>query len=72
MSLSDFVKERRHAAKLTRPDLAATADVGLRFIRYPVQGKATLRLDKGNQVLQMFGHELGAVPMGGTKCGREG
>jgi len=25
------------------------------------QGKSTLRLDKANQVLELFGHEAGAV-----------
>jgi hypothetical protein len=26
------------------------------------QGKETLRMDKVNQVLKLFGHELGAIP----------
>ena len=37
--------------------------VGLRFIRELEQGKQTLRLDKVNQVLNLFGMEVGAVPM---------
>jgi len=61
MLLGDFVKDRRNSAKLTQPELAEKAGVGLRFIRDMEQGKETLRLDKVNQVLQLFGHELGPV-----------
>ncbi len=63
MLLSIFVKEKRHAAKLTQPELAEKAGVGLRFIRELEQGKQTLRMDKVNQVLQLFGYETGAVPV---------
>lgn len=49
--------------KLTQPELAAKAGVGLRFIRELEQGKDTLRLDKVNQVLQLFGYETGPVKM---------
>lgn len=62
MSLSDFVKDKRKTVKLTQPELAEKAGVGLRFIRELEQGKETLRLDKVNQVLQLFGYEVGAVP----------
>jgi y4mF family transcriptional regulator len=48
--------------KLTQPELAEKAGVGLRFVRELEQGKQTLRLDKVNQVLKLFGHEVGAVP----------
>jgi hypothetical protein len=37
--------------------------VGLRFVRELEQGKQTLRLDKVNQILNLFGAEVGAVPM---------
>jgi len=60
--LSRFLKEKRKLAKLTQPDLAAKAGVGLRFIRELEQGKDSLRMDKVNQVLKLFGHELGPVP----------
>ena len=63
MLLSNFVKEKRTAAKLTQPQLAGKAGVGLRFIRELEQGKETLRLDKVNQVLQLFGYEVGPVAM---------
>jgi len=61
--IAAFVKERREKRKLTQPELAAKAGVGLRFIRDLEQGKATLRLDKVNQVLALFGHEVGPVPV---------
>lgn len=61
MKLSTFVKEKRNLVKLTQPELAAKAGVGLRFIRELEQGKETLRLDKVNQVLQLFGYEVGPV-----------
>jgi y4mF family transcriptional regulator len=63
MQLSDFIKEKRNTAGLTQPELAAKAGVGLRFIRDLEQGKETIRLDKVNQVLQLFGHQAGAVPL---------
>lgn len=61
MTLREFVKEKRSSAKLTQPELAEKAGVGLRFIRDLEQGKLSLRMDKVNQVLQLFGHELGPV-----------
>jgi len=67
--LSDFIKARRRKAGLTQSDLAAKAGVGLRFIRDLEQGKSTLRMDKVNQVLALFGHELGPQrkePTGGA------
>ena len=63
MQLSVFVKERRRLFKLTQPELAEKAGVGLRFVRELEQGKTTLRLDKVNQVLQLFGHQIGPVPV---------
>ena len=42
-------------------DFAAKAGVGLRFVRDLEQGKQTLRMDKINQVLALFGKEVGAV-----------
>lgn len=62
MKLADFIKDRRKRVKLTQPELAEKAGVGLRFVRELEQGKESLRLDKVNQVLQLFGHEVGAVP----------
>ncbi len=63
MTLAEFIKSKRNNAGLTQPELAEKAGVGLRFIRDLEQGKSTLRLDKVNQVLQLFGHQLGPVKM---------
>ena len=62
-SLGDFVTSRRKALKLTQPQLADRAGVGLRFLRELEAGKATLRMDKVNDVLRLFGHELGPRQM---------
>jgi y4mF family transcriptional regulator len=59
--LASFVKKKRKLLNLTQPDLANKAGVGLRFIRKLEQGKTTLRLDKVNQVLQLFGHQIAPV-----------
>ena len=61
MKLGHFVKARRASVKLTQPELAEKAGVGLRFLRELEQGKETLRLDKVNQVLHLFGYEVGPV-----------
>lgn len=59
--LSDFIKEKRKQLKLTQPQLAERAGVGLRFVRELEQGKESVRLDKVNQVLALFGVEVGVV-----------
>ncbi len=56
-----FIKERRRSLGLTQGDLADRAGVGLRFIRELEQGKTTLRLDKVNQVLALFGRRMEPV-----------
>ena len=58
MELSTFLKDKRKQTNLTQQDLAEKAGVGLRFVRELEQGKNTLRIDKVNQVLRLFGHEL--------------
>ncbi len=63
MTIRAFIKEKRNLVKLTQPELAKKAGVGLRFIRDLEQGKTTLRIDKVNQVLRLFGVELGPVQM---------
>jgi y4mF family transcriptional regulator len=67
MKIAEFVKQKRNIVKLTQPELAAKAGVGLRFVRDLEQGKETLRLDKVNQVLQLFGYEVGAVELTKTE-----
>ncbi|MFN7676271.1 helix-turn-helix transcriptional regulator [Flavobacterium sp.] len=61
--ISVYVKTKRKQNKLTQPELALKAGVGLRFVRDLEQGKNTLRMDKVNDVLRLFGEELGVVQM---------
>jgi y4mF family transcriptional regulator len=62
-SVASYIKEQRRSLGLTQEDLAEKAGVGLRFVREMEQGKCSLRMDKVNQVLAMFGAKLGPVPM---------
>ena len=61
MSIAEFVKMKRKKLGMTQVVLADRAGVGLRFLRELEQGKTNLRLDKVNQVLQMFSHVVGAI-----------
>ena len=63
MSLRSFVKRKRRELGLTQTELADRAGVGLRFVRELEQGKSSLRLDKMNQVLALFGYCMGPVPL---------
>jgi y4mF family transcriptional regulator len=56
-----FVKEKRKSVNLTQKELAEKAGVGLRLIRSIEQGKTNLNINSVNQVLALFGHELGPV-----------
>ena len=62
MTIADFVRQKRKQYKITQRDLADRAGVGIRFIRELEAGKPTLRMDKVNVVLDMFGHKLGPIP----------
>lgn len=66
--IADFVKEMRKKFNLTQVDLADKSGVGLRFVRELEQGKQTLRMDKVNRVLSLFGRQVGAVEI---RSGRE-
>jgi len=63
MKLSEFVKQQRKRYEMTQVELASRAGVGVRFIRELEAGKPTMRMDKVNIVLDLFGHELTPVPM---------
>jgi y4mF family transcriptional regulator len=65
-SLSEYVKQMRKQYNLTQVDLSEKSGVGLRFVRELEQGKQTLRLDKVNQILNLFGAEVGVVPISKT------
>jgi y4mF family transcriptional regulator len=58
MNLSTFLKEQRKHNNLTQEDLAVKSGVGLRLVREIEQGKVTMRMDKVNQILALFGAEL--------------
>lgn len=51
----------RKQYNLTQVELSEKSGVGLRFVRELEQGKQTLRLDKVNQILNLFGSEVGVV-----------
>ena len=59
-TISEFIKTERKKAGLTQEEFALRAGLGLRFVRELEQGKETVRMDKVNQALRMFGME--AVP----------
>jgi len=62
-TLSEYIKRKRKKLKMDQRELANTAGVGLRFLRELEQGKPTLRMDKVNQVLKLFGSQLGPVKL---------
>ncbi len=59
--IAEFVKTRRKEVGLTQEEFAERIGVALTVIRKIEQGKTNLNMDKVNQVLSMFGHELAAV-----------
>ena len=59
--LSVVVKALRKNYGLTQEDLAMKSGVGLCFVRNLEQGKTTLRMDKVNQLLDLFDYELTAT-----------
>ena len=58
--IGDYIKQERKRVGLTQEEFAIRSGLGLRFVRELEQGKETVRLDKVNQALAMFGKE--AVP----------
>jgi len=65
--LNDFVKSKRKELGLTQKMLADKSGVGLRFIRELENSKPSLQMNKVNQVLMLFGYELGPVPLNRKK-----
>lgn len=61
-NLSATVKKQRKKYGMTQEELSMKSGVGLRFVRDLEQGKASLRLDKVNQLLDFFNYEMIAVP----------
>ena len=62
--ISIKIKELRKEYHLTQEDLAIKSGVGLRFLRELEQGKPTVRMDKINQVLNLFNLEVGVCEKG--------
>jgi len=58
--IADFIRQKRKEAGLTQQEFALRSGLGLRFVRDLEQGKETVRMDKVNQALSMFG--MTAVP----------
>ncbi len=59
-TIGAYVKQKRKEAGLTQEEFAMRSGLGLRFVRDLEQGKETVRMDKVNQALAMFGMQ--AVP----------
>ncbi len=59
-TIGEYIKQKRKEIGLTQEEFAMRSGLGLRFVRELEQGKETVRLDKVNQALSMFGKE--AVP----------
>ena len=55
--IAAFVKKSRKEAGLTQEEFAMRSGLGLRFVRDLEQGKTTVRMDKVNVALGMFGME---------------
>jgi len=68
MSLSEFIRQRRKSLRITQKEISEKSGVGIRFIRELERGKETLKMNKVNQVLNLFGFELG--PVESTKVNR--
>ncbi len=59
-TIGEYIKQERKRAGLTQEEFALRSGLGLRFVRELEQGKETVRMDKVNQALSMFGME--AIP----------
>lgn len=53
-----FIKKKRKEYGYTQEDFSIRSGLGLRFIRELEQGKLTVRLDKVNQALALFGFQV--------------
>jgi len=66
-NLSKFIKQQRKKAGLNQEDVALRAGISLKTIRSIEQGKITVRMDKVNAVLFLFGAELGVTALDRSK-----
>ncbi len=56
-----FIRSQRKLAGLSQKEFALKSGLGLRFVRDLEQGKKTVRLDKLDQALALFGHHAAPV-----------
>lgn len=61
MNISKLLKSKRKEAGLSQEQFADRAGIALTVIRKIEQGKTNLNFETVNNVLKMFGYELGAV-----------
>ena len=61
--LGKFIADMRKEHGVKQEDLALYANVSMKFISQLENGKSSLRLDKVNDVLRVFGYRLGPVEM---------
>lgn len=69
-ALARYIREARRSNRLTQGQLADLAGVGRRFVSDLESAKATVRLDKTEAVLRVFGKQLGVqdrVEPGGSE-----
>ncbi len=59
--IAEFIKAKRKEAGLTQEEFAMRSGLGLRFVRDLEQGKPSVRMDKVNVALNMFGMEAGPI-----------
>ena len=67
LPINEFVKKKRKELGITQKVLADKAGVGLRFVRELENAKPTLQINKINQVLMLFGYEVGPIPLNREK-----
>lgn len=58
MAINETIRELRKKAGLTQVQMAERSGVGLRFAKELERGKPTVRMDKVNQVLELFGYHM--------------
>ena len=58
MTIGTYIKDKRKRYGLTQAELAERSGVGVRFVKDLEAGKATVQVNKVNQVLRLFGEEL--------------
>jgi y4mF family transcriptional regulator len=61
-ALSLLIKQKRKKHNMTQEELSAKSGIGLRLVREIEQGKTSMRMDKVNQLLELFGMELTPGP----------